>query len=185
MIPQAAVVMQPASVDFRVSPEFVRRFAALTGDWSRLHVDEAFARRSAFRRPVVHGMLPVSFLPLLPPFQLEGFRCALFALSSRFTSPIFADVPLTISAKPGRLAADGSRLDVDYEIHIAHEVRRSVVTSGTATLVVRAPRGCPAKRAFDRLRGPARASDAADRREVHALGGDRNGRSRQPRLHRH
>lgn len=134
MIPEAAVVMQPASVDFTVSPELVTRFAALTGDWNRLHVDEAFARRSSFRRPVVHGMLPVSFLPLLPPFQLEGFRSVLVGLSSRFVSPTFTDVPLRISAGPGRLGADGSRLEVDYEIEIAHEVRRTVVTTGTATL---------------------------------------------------
>jgi 3-oxoacyl-[acyl-carrier protein] reductase len=135
VIPEAAVVMQPASVHFSVSQELVTRFAALTGDWNRLHVDEAFARRSSFRRPVVHGMLPVSFLPLLPHFDLEGFRCLLVGLSSRFTSPIHPDVPLTISAGPGRITSNGSRLEVDYRIETAHEVRRAVVTSGTAALM--------------------------------------------------
>jgi 3-oxoacyl-[acyl-carrier protein] reductase len=135
VIPEAAVAMQPASVQFHVSPELVTRFAALTGDWNRLHVDEAFARRSSYRRPVVHGMLPVSFLPLLPQCQLEGFHCVLVGLSSRFTSPVYIDVPLKISAGPGRIGGDGSRLDFDYEIEIADEVRRTVVTAGTATLL--------------------------------------------------
>jgi 3-oxoacyl-[acyl-carrier protein] reductase len=135
VIPEAALVMQPASVQFRVSPELVTRFAALTGDWNRLHVDEAFARRSSYRRPVVHGMLPVSFLPLLAPFQLEGFRCLLVGLSGRFTSPIYTDAPLVITAAPGRRGADGLRLDVDYKVETAHEIRRATVTSGTATLV--------------------------------------------------
>ena len=47
------------TVRFRVSEEMVQKFAALTGDRSALHMSEAFARRSAYRRPVVHGMLPV------------------------------------------------------------------------------------------------------------------------------
>lgn len=134
MIPEAVVAMQPASVHLRISPELVARFAALTGDRSRLHVDEAFARRSSYRRPVVHGMLPVSFLALLPQFQLEGFRCTVAGLSSRFILPVYTDVPLKISASPGRIGADGSRVEFEYEIEIAEEARRAVVTRGTATM---------------------------------------------------
>jgi 3-oxoacyl-[acyl-carrier protein] reductase len=134
VIPEAAAALQPAHVDVRTSPEMVARFADLTGDRNYLHVDETFARRSQFRRPVVHGMLPLSFLPLLPPFQLEGFRCTLVALTSRFTAPVYADVPLRISTSAGRVVADGSRLEFGYEIEIANEARRTVVTSGTATV---------------------------------------------------
>jgi 3-oxoacyl-[acyl-carrier protein] reductase len=134
VIPEAAVATQPASVYFRVSPELVARFAALTGDRSRLHVDEAFARRSLFRQRVVHGMLPVAFIPLLPPLQLEGFRCVLVRLSSRFIAPVYADTPLKVSAKPSRVATDGSKLEFDYEVEIAHEARQVIVTSGTATV---------------------------------------------------
>ena len=47
-------------------------FAELTGDHGALHVSEAFARRSAYRRPVVHGMLPVGFIALIDRFRLEA-----------------------------------------------------------------------------------------------------------------
>lgn len=133
-IPEAALAATPASVAFHVSSDLISRFAALTGDRSALHVDEQFARRSLFRQRVVHGMLPVAFLPLLAPFRIDGFRCVLLALSARFTSPVFADTRLTIAAGAPRVTGDGGRLEVDYQIEAVREARASVVTTGTAVV---------------------------------------------------
>ncbi len=36
-------------------------FAGLTGDYDPLHVDHEFAKRSPFGRPIVHGLLGLSF----------------------------------------------------------------------------------------------------------------------------
>ena len=36
-------------------------FAGLTGDFDPLHVDHEFAKRSPFGRPIVHGLLGLSF----------------------------------------------------------------------------------------------------------------------------
>lgn len=131
-LPEAAVQTQPDATTLTVSSALVTRFAILTGDQSRLHVDEAFARRSSYRRPVVHGMLPLSFLPLLAPFRVPGFRCELMALAARFSSPVFTDVPLTISVGAGRVGADRTTLDFDFQVETDSSARRHVVTTGTA-----------------------------------------------------
>jgi 3-oxoacyl-[acyl-carrier protein] reductase len=72
-------------------------FASLTGDRNAVHVDEEIARRFRYRKRVVHGMLPVSFLVCLE----EAFPDAALTLSSmdvRFVSPVFPDVPLRLNA---------------------------------------------------------------------------------------
>ena len=40
----------------------VSNFAWLTGDFNRLHMDEEFASRTPFRRPIAHGLLGLSFV---------------------------------------------------------------------------------------------------------------------------
>ncbi len=134
VVPEAARTAQPATISLRLSSELVERFAALTGDWNRLHVDETFARRSSYRRPVVHGMLPVSFLPLLPALHLDGLRCVPVGLSSRFAAPVFADTPLKLTVASPRVEGDGVRLAFDYAIETANDARSTVVTSGTFTV---------------------------------------------------
>jgi len=55
-----------------LSQEDVDTFAALTGDYNPLHIDEAFARKTLFRRPVVHGMLSASFISTMIGMLLPG-----------------------------------------------------------------------------------------------------------------
>jgi 3-hydroxybutyryl-CoA dehydratase len=43
-----------------VSQEDMNRFASLTGDMNRLHIDEEYAKTTIFLRPIAHGMLTLS-----------------------------------------------------------------------------------------------------------------------------
>lgn len=138
VIPDAALKATPATIDLRLSPELVERFAALTGDWNRLHIDETFARRSSYRRPVVHGMLPLSFLPLLAPLHLDGYRCIPVSLTSRFAAPVFTDTPLKLTVGSPRVEGAGPQVAFDYVIETAHEARSTIVTSGTVTAIYEA-----------------------------------------------
>jgi 3-oxoacyl-[acyl-carrier protein] reductase len=153
-IPDIARTAQPASIPLRVSSELVERFAALTGDWNRLHVDETFARRTSYRRPVVHGLLPVSFLPLLPALHLDGLRCVPVGLSSRFMAPVFSDTPLKLTVGSPRVEGDGVRLAFDYTIETVDDARSTVVTSGTFTVTYE-PRPGGTRGGKDTNRGPA------------------------------
>ena len=86
------------SADFSVNDKMVDEFARLTGDYNSMHVDPEVARKSKYRRTVVHGMIPYSFLQIL---QLEyPEQHLLFEnFSTRFRSPVFVgdDIHLDIS----------------------------------------------------------------------------------------
>ncbi|HKJ03389.1 MAG TPA: SDR family oxidoreductase [Longimicrobiales bacterium] len=132
ILPDLALLLEPASVRLSPTESIVRRFAALTGDRSSLHVDDSFARRSAYRRPLVHGMLPLAFLPLLRPFRLQGHHCVPISLTGRFTAPVFADDPLVLATDGGRPREDASEVDFDYRIE--HEGSGTIATAGTFTV---------------------------------------------------
>jgi 3-oxoacyl-[acyl-carrier protein] reductase len=124
-------------VAFHVSEQLVNRFAALTGDRSELHVDDVMARRTAYRRRVVHGMLPVGFLAASAPFQVEGFRCRPVALSGRFLAPVFAGDRLVVTTEAGRKGSSGEHVSFDFRIENA--ASGATVTTGEVTLAYHGP----------------------------------------------
>ena len=56
---------QHIQFDFHVTAHMVESFARLTGDYNSMHVNPEIARKSRYRQPVVHGMIPFSFIQLL------------------------------------------------------------------------------------------------------------------------
>ena len=144
VIPDEIRSGEAGTVRFRISEEMVERFAELTGDRSALHVSEAFARRSAYRRPVVHGMLPVGFIALIDRFRLEGHRCIPVAISGHFSAPVYVGDRLVLSAGVAELQARKDAIDFNYVVR--HEASGAIATRGIVTVAYQRER--PAKRSI-------------------------------------
>lgn len=67
--------------------EDVQAFAALTGDFNPLHVDEEFAKRTLFQKPVVHGMLSASFISTIIGTLLPGGGALWMSQTLEFLRP--------------------------------------------------------------------------------------------------
>ena len=116
LIPDQAGWRGGSTVDFRVTEDMVQKFAALTGDQSALHVSESFARRSAYRRPVVHGMLPVGFIALSDSLRIEGLRCIPVSISGRFAAPVYAEDRLQLLVELTRPLPEQGMASFSYTI---------------------------------------------------------------------
>lgn len=123
-----------AAIRFQVCDPMLEAFAALSGDKSALHVSENFARRSAYRRRVVHGMIPIGYLTFLDCFHIPEFRCIPVALSGRFAAPVFSGDRLILSAQA---ASQERQSTVHFQYIIQNEVSKVVVTRGNVTVVYR------------------------------------------------
>ena len=60
------------SVVKTIRKEDVDAFAALSGDYNALHVDDEFAARTEFEQRVVHGFLHASLLSTLVGMRIPG-----------------------------------------------------------------------------------------------------------------
>ncbi|MBQ7796203.1 MAG: MaoC family dehydratase [Lachnospiraceae bacterium] len=67
----------------------VDKFAALTGDYSRLHTDVEFAKSSIYGQPVVHGMLVASLISTVMGMELPGEGTVFVEEEVRFLKPVF------------------------------------------------------------------------------------------------
>lgn len=65
------------------------KFAALTGDYSRLHTDAEFAKNSIYGRPVIHGVLAASLISSVMGMKLPGEGTVLAEEQIKFLKPVF------------------------------------------------------------------------------------------------
>jgi 3-oxoacyl-[acyl-carrier protein] reductase len=80
------------TISFSLSHTNVEQFAAFSGDTNSLHCDDQYARTSKFRKRIVHGFLPLSYLaylPLDPALQLSS-------ISAIFLQPVHPGDALTL-----------------------------------------------------------------------------------------
>ncbi len=79
--------LSPAQV---VTVDEVHRFASLTGDLNPLHLDEEFAQRSPFGRPIAHGLLGLSYVAGLASKSPAMEHVALLEVNQwQFLRPIY------------------------------------------------------------------------------------------------
>jgi acyl dehydratase len=67
----------------------VEAFAALSGDHNPIHLDEAYAARTAFRRPIVHGFLAGSIFSKILGMHLPGEGTIYLGQRLSFVRPIY------------------------------------------------------------------------------------------------
>jgi 3-oxoacyl-[acyl-carrier protein] reductase len=77
------------SVVKTITKEDVDAFAALSGDYNALHVDDEFAARTEFEQRVVHGFLHASLLSTLVGMKIPGPGALYLSQTIEFTRPVF------------------------------------------------------------------------------------------------
>jgi len=78
---------QMASMDVTVTTSELDTFAALTGDFSPLHMDTGFARARGFPDRVAHGLLIAGYFSRLFGMELPGRNCILHSVNLRWIAP--------------------------------------------------------------------------------------------------
>lgn len=83
-------------VDFSVSDADMASFAALSGDYNPLHLDEAFARSKGFQGRVVYAGILVSKVSQLIGMHLPGRDSVWVSLALDFRQPLYVDAPAQV-----------------------------------------------------------------------------------------
>ena len=82
-------------ISFRVDESMVARFAQLTGDFNSMHMNQEVARKSKYRRTVVHGMIPFSFLQFLQT-EFPEQDIVFLDFKAKFIRPVFSGDVITL-----------------------------------------------------------------------------------------
>ncbi len=92
-------VGQKAEVVHQITAKDIEKFAELTGDDNRLHVDATYAKKTAFKKQVAHGMLGASFISTVIGTKLPGDGALWFSQSLEFLLPVRIGDTITVIAE--------------------------------------------------------------------------------------
>lgn len=111
----------------------VDSFVDLTGDDNKLHVDKEFASKTAFKKPVVHGMLSAAFISTLIGTKLPGDGALWFAQNLEFLLPVRIGDTITVMAEVTKKVERIQAIEMRTEIF---NQNKQMVTKGTAKVKI-------------------------------------------------
>lgn len=79
-----------------ITSQLVQQFIALSGDTNPLHSNEEYARKTEFRRTIVHGMAVASFFSRLIGLYLPGRKALYLSQTIDWKKPVIIGDTLTI-----------------------------------------------------------------------------------------
>lgn len=118
----------------------IAQFAAFTGDFNSMHLDEEIARKSRFRARVAHGMLSFSFLSCIQQDFPES-KVRFKSLEARFLKPVFPGDRLSLHFDYPEPEADTRKFTAVWSAMPGGDVR--IKASGTFALTAPAKQAIP------------------------------------------
>jgi 3-hydroxybutyryl-CoA dehydratase len=84
----------------------IEKFAELTGDRNPLHMDEAFATRTRFKRRIAQGILSASLISTCIGMHLPGTGAIYLGQTLRFVKPVYVGDTVTLTATVSHIRED-------------------------------------------------------------------------------
>jgi acyl dehydratase len=119
--------------DFKFSQDEVNRFAEVTGDKNPVHLDAAYAAKTMFKRPIMHGMLSASLFSKVFGTLFPGEGTIYLKQSLSFLKPMYVDVAYEAVFTVKEVQGDKNRATV--ETLIKDKNTGLVCTSGEALVL--------------------------------------------------
>jgi len=124
------------TIEVQITDAMVRDFAKLTGDFNPIHLDDAFAATTRFKRRIAHGMIAAGLISRAIATELPGAGAVYLGQTLKFTAPVFIDEVITIELKVKAIREEKNILTLDTICRRKSD--GSTVLEGEATVL--APR---------------------------------------------
>lgn len=124
-------VGETASLTLTITDEMVRRFAELSGDNNPVHLDDAYAAKTRFKRRIAHGMLVSSTFSKLAGMQLPGPGTIIVSQETRYKAPCYIGDTVTAQLKIVSVREDKPIIKIENSIH---NQNGDLLTEGEAIL---------------------------------------------------
>ena len=118
-------VGERASRSLTLTPDHVKTFAQLTGDYNPLHFDPAFVARTKFGKLVVQGGLTTGLLHALVAMDLPGPGTVFLSQNWKFTAPVY--IGDTITAEAEVVSVHESKPVCQLRIRVARQTGETVL----------------------------------------------------------
>lgn len=110
----------------KILEEEVHKFAEISGDNNKLHVDKSYAENTSFKKPVVHGMLGAAFVSKLIGTKLPGDGALWFSQNFDFLIPLRINDTILVK---GEIIKKNDRLQsVEIKIEVINQHQQLAIS---------------------------------------------------------
>ena len=99
--------------DFKFTQADVEAFAQCTGDKNPVHLDAAYAAKTMFKRPIMHGMLGASLFSKVFGTLFPGEGTIYLKQSLSFLKPMYVDADYVAEFKVKEAIKDKNRAIIE------------------------------------------------------------------------
>ena len=117
-----------------IDGELVENFAKVSGDFSPLHMNEAYAKETRFSGRICHGMLLASFVSRLVGMYLPGKNALYFSQNLSFVNPCYIGENVTVS---GEVIDKSEATRIIKLKTVVKNEQEKLLVEGTAQVLVR------------------------------------------------
>ena len=125
------LVGQTASRELKVTPEMIKAYAEITGDYNPLHFDEEFTAKTRFGRLMAQGGIATGLLHALVAMDMPGAGTVFTKQSWVFPKPVY--IGDTIKAEATVLSVHPRRPMADMSFVVTNQDGEEVLR-GEATV---------------------------------------------------
>jgi acyl dehydratase len=124
-----------ASFKTQVTDKMIRQFAELSGDHNPIHLDDAYAANTRFKRRIAHGMIVGA---LISRALVDGIgRGGIYmGQSLKFVNPVFIDDTIEVTIKISSIRREKGIASVETT---ATNQNGELVVKGDAMIMMAAP----------------------------------------------
>jgi acyl dehydratase len=119
--------------DFKFTQADVTAFAEVTGDKNPVHTDAAYAAKTFFKKPIMHGMLGASLFSKVFGTLFPGEGTIYLKQSLSFLKPMYVDIDYVAEFVVKEVLKDKNRAII--ETLIKDKTTGLVCTSGEAVVM--------------------------------------------------
>ena len=123
-----------AEFEEAITAATIQSFAELSGDYSPLHLDDAYAVATPFGQRLAHGMIGGLFFSKLVGMYLPGKYALYVKQSLIFRQPLFIGATVTVSGEVSAKSAATQTIEVAMKI--VDKKSGAVATEGLALVKV-------------------------------------------------
>ena len=122
-----------ASRTTTITDEMIHTFADLTGDANPVHLDDAYAAGTRFKRRIAHGMIAAGLISAALANDLPGPGTVYLSQTLQFKSPVYPGDTLTTTVEVKAVRTDKPIVTLDT---ICRNQEGVVVLEGEAVVLV-------------------------------------------------
>ena len=99
-----------------ITKEEIKKFGEISGDMNDAHFNEAYAKETIFKKPIVHGMFIGSLFSKIFGMEYPGKGTIYCSQSLKFLKPVYPDTVLKVLVTVKEINVEKNRVFFTTEI---------------------------------------------------------------------